>query len=82
MTCGSAFAHQPTISDGSAVDAAHAIKFKDVQISRVVYHEVTKQAPQVWITFEVDKPQELFWQIGVPILERFRVSAGPGRPRP
>ena len=43
-----AYAHRPTMSDGSAVDADHAIEFQDVQISRVVYHEVTKQAPRVW----------------------------------
>ena len=81
-----AYAHRPTMSDGSAVDADHAIEFQDVQISRVVYHEVTKQAPQVWITFEVDQPQELFLQIGVPVLDRLRkyrpalALIGPGLP--
>ena len=67
-----AFGHRPTMSDGSAVDADHAIEFQDVQISRVVYHEVTKEASRVWITFEVDQPQELFLQIGVPVLDRLR----------
>jgi hypothetical protein len=81
-----AYAHRPTMSDGTAVDADHAIEFQDVQISRVVYHEATKQAPQVWITFEVDKPQELFLQIGVPVLDRLRqyrpalALLGPGLP--
>jgi NADH dehydrogenase [ubiquinone] 1 alpha subcomplex assembly factor 1 len=81
-----AYAHRPTMSDGTAVDATHAIEFQDVQISRVVYHEATKQAPQVWITFEVDKPQELFLQIGVPVLDRLRqyrpalALLGPGLP--
>jgi hypothetical protein len=52
----------------------------------VVYHDATKQAPQVWITFEVDKPQELFLQIGVPVLDRLRqyrpalALLGPGLP--
>ena len=67
-----AYGHRPTMSDGTAVDADHAIEFKEVQISRVVYHEVTKLAPRVWVTFEVDQPQELFLQIGVPVLERLR----------
>lgn len=81
-----AYAHRPTMSDGTAIDAAHAIEFQDVQISRVVYHDATKQAPQVWITFEVDKPQELFLQIGVPVLDRLRqyrpalALLGPGLP--
>jgi NADH dehydrogenase [ubiquinone] 1 alpha subcomplex assembly factor 1 len=81
-----AAAHKPTMSDGTAVDAAHAIAFEDIQISRVVYHEVTEQAPRIWITFEVDRPQELFLQIGVPHLERLRayrptlLLLGPGLP--
>jgi NADH dehydrogenase [ubiquinone] 1 alpha subcomplex assembly factor 1 len=87
LTCGSAFAHQPTISDGSAVDAAHAIKFKDVQVSRVVYHKVAAKALQLWITFEVDQPQKLRLQLGVPFIERLQeyrptlVLLGPGLPK-
>jgi monofunctional biosynthetic peptidoglycan transglycosylase len=74
------------MSDGTAADADHAIEFQDVQISRVVYHEVTAQAPQVWITFEIEQPQELFHQIGVPVLDRLRkyrpamALLGPGLP--
>jgi hypothetical protein len=81
-----AHAHRPTMSDGTAVDAEHAIEFQDVQISRVVYHEVTEYAPWVWITFEIDHSQELFLQIGVPILDRLReyrpclALLGPGLP--
>lgn len=86
LACGNAFAHQPTISDGSAVDAAHAIKFKDVQVSRVVYHKVTAKTLQLWITFEVDQPQKLRLQLGVPFIERLHeyrptlVLLGPGLP--
>jgi len=70
--CATVHAHRPTISDGSAVEAAKAIEFKDVQISRVVYHEVTLQAPRVWITFELGRPQQLRLQLGVPLIERLR----------
>jgi monofunctional biosynthetic peptidoglycan transglycosylase len=81
-----AFAHRPTMSDGTASDADHAIEFQDVQISRVVYHEVTEQAPRVWITFEIDQPQTLFLQIGVPVMDDLRdyrpalALIGPGLP--
>lgn len=70
--CGNAYAHRPTMSDGSAAQPAKAIEFKDVQISRVVYHEVTPQAPRVWITFEVSQPQKLRLQLGVPLIDRLR----------
>lgn len=70
MPARAVLAHQPTLSDGSAVDAQHAIQIADVQVSRVVYHEVTTAAPQVWLTFEVSEPQALKLQLGVPYLTR------------
>jgi hypothetical protein len=79
-------AHQPIISDGTAVTAEEAIFLDDVQISRVVYHEVTHEAPQVWLTFEVAEPQVLDLSLGVPKidgLENFRPGYaifGPGLP--
>jgi len=87
FTCGSASAHQPIISDGSAVDAAHAIKLKDVQVSRVVYHRVTAKAAQLWLTFDVDQPQKLRMLLGVPQIKRLSeyrpalVLLGPGLPK-
>jgi hypothetical protein len=70
LVCAESQAHQPTMSDGTAVDADHAIEFVDVQISRVVYHEITEQAPRLWITFEVDEAQELRLQLGLPFIDR------------
>ena len=87
VAASSAFAHQPIISDGSAIDAAHAIKLKDVQVSRVVYHRVTAKAPQLWLTFDVDQPQKLHLLLGVPLIKRLSkyrpalVLLGPGLPK-
>jgi len=81
-----ALAHRPTFSDGSASDANHALEVKDVDLSQVVYHEVTAQAQQLWLTFEAGEDQVLFVQIGVPVIERladYRPSVaivGPGFP--
>ncbi len=79
-------AHQPIISDGTAISAEAAIPLDDVQISRVVYHELTEEAPQVWLTFEVAEPQVLDLSFGVPKIDRlenFRPAYaifGPGLP--
>ena len=87
FSCGTTSAHQPIISDGSAVDAAHAIKLKDVQVSRVVYHRVTTKAAQLWLTFDVDQPQKLHMLLGVPQIKRLSeyrpalVLLGPGLPK-
>jgi hypothetical protein len=79
-------AHQPIISDGTATAAEEAIFLDDIQISRVIYHEVTEDAPQVWLTFEIEEPQVLDLSLGVPKidgLENFRPAFaifGPGLP--
>jgi hypothetical protein len=85
FTQGSA-AHQPTMSDGTAIGPASAIELDDIQLSRVFYHEITEDAPTLWLQFAVDKPQSLFVSLGLPLLDRledFRpavVVLGPGLP--
>ena len=79
-------AHQPTMSDGTAISPDSAIALDDIQLSRVFYHEVTAEAPSLWLTFEVVEPQSLFVSLGLPLLDRlenFRPSfavLGPGLP--
>jgi hypothetical protein len=81
-----ALAHQPTMSDGTAIGPDSAIELDDIQLSRVIYHEITADAPSLWLTFEVDEPQSLFVSLGLPLLDRleeFRpafVVLGPGLP--
>ena len=82
----SSLAHQPTMSDGTAVGPASAMELDDIQLSRVIYHEITEAAPSLWLTFEVDQPQSLFVSLGLPLLDRlesFRPAfavLGPGLP--
>ena len=82
----SALAHRPTFSDGSATDANAALEIKEVDVSQVVYHELTEDAQQLWLTFEADKDYMLWVQIGIPVLDRLRdyrpavVLLGPGLP--
>jgi hypothetical protein len=84
--CGTAGAHLPIFSDGSAVDAEHAIPIGEVQVSRVAYHEVTPEAAQVWIAFQINRPQDLKLRLGVPFIDRLAdyrptmVILGPGLP--
>ena len=65
------WAHRPTISDGTAVDADSALDVEDVSISQVVYHEVAEGAAgRLWLTFEAAEGQELYMQLGLPLLDR------------
>jgi hypothetical protein len=74
------------MSDGTAIGPDSAIELDDIQLSRVIYHEITEAAPSLWLTFEVDEPQSLFVSLGLPLLDRlesFRPAfavLGPGLP--
>lgn len=82
----SALGHQPIVSDGSAINAASAISLGDVNVSKVVYHEVTADASRLWMKFEGASGQLLYVQLGLPAIERlanYRPSVailGPGLP--
>jgi hypothetical protein len=79
-------AHQPTISDGSAIGPESAIELNDIQLSRVFYHSITESAPSLWLTFDIRRPQSLYVSLGLPLLDRledFRPAfavLGPGLP--
>jgi len=80
-------AHVPVFSDGSAVDPQSAIEVADVTVSRVVYHEVTESAPQLWVTFPGQAGRQVPFRLGVPLIDRlagFRPALavlGPGLPQ-
>ena len=82
-----AWAHRPILSDGSARDASTALYIADVDLSQVVYHEVTAESPLLWLTFDLNEGQSLYFQLGVPVIERLRdyrpalVLVGPGLPQ-
>ena len=82
-----AWAHRPILSDGSARDASTALYIADVDLSQVVYHEVTAESPLLWLTFDLNEGQSLYFQLGVPVIERLKdyrpalVLVGPGLPQ-
>ena len=82
----SAWAHRPLWDEGSGQDPIHAIEIKDANISQVVYREITPQSPQLWLTFETREGQEIYFALGVPVIERLKnfrpafAVVGPGLP--
>jgi hypothetical protein len=68
----SASGHQPIVSDGLATDAASAIALGDVDVSKVVYHEVTADSPQLWLRFVGVADQNLYVQLGLPAIDRLQ----------
>ena len=82
----SAHAHRPVFTDDSATSADTAIAIKDAKISQVVYREIGKESPQVWLSFSAPEDLKLFVQIGVPFIDSLKdfrpamVLVGPGLP--
>jgi len=80
------FAHRPIFTDDKATGPDTAILIKEPQISQVVYREITKDSPQVWLAFDVPEKFDIFVQIGIPAIDRqkdFRpvmALVGPGLP--
>ena len=81
------YAHRPVFTKDAAKNPETAILLTEPQVSQVVYREITKKAPQIWLGFSVPKDFELYIQIGVPVMDRLKefrpsmVLVGPGLPR-
>lgn len=81
-----AWAHNPIFPDGRGCDQAGAIAVEDVSVSQVAYTELTEACPQLWLTFDATANQDLYLQIALPQIERFKdlrpavAVLGPGLP--
>jgi hypothetical protein len=81
-----ALAHRPIFTEDKATAPETAIPIKDPQVSQVVYREITKDSPQIWLSFDAPKEFKLFVQIGVPAIDRLKdfrpamAVVGPGLP--
>lgn len=81
-----AWAHRPTVAEPHHITDANAIFVEDIEVSQVVYWELSEQTPQLWLAFEGKAGQALYLQLGVPALARLQdyrpalVLLGPGLP--
>ena len=64
--------HIPYIAGSKHPDMASSLHLDNIQISKVVYQELTSEAEQSWIRINAKKGEELYFQIGVPYLPSLR----------
>jgi hypothetical protein len=67
---GDASAHKPSYSNGEFSQKESAWFIEDVDVSIVLYHQVTCEAPEIWMAFETEEPGDIFVQLGVPSIDR------------
>ena len=72
LIAGAAWAHKPSFSAGEYGSADDAFFVAEPEISIVVYHEVTCDASELWLTFPIDTETPLYVQLGVPVIDRLR----------
>ena len=81
-----AVAHRLVPDDGTHTTAESAISLDDMDLSQVVYHEVTAESNHLWVAFDAAAGQNLYWQLGLPAIEGLEdyrptvVVLGPGLP--
>ena len=86
MFGSAAWAHRPIFTEGDPSSAESAIAIEDPDLSQVVYYEITQEAPRLWLTFKGQPDQEVYLQVGIPLIDRleaFRPAmalVGPGLP--
>ena len=66
------YAHWPTINNGRYHDASTAWEMTDINLSSAMYHEVTEEAPHLWLKFDATSGTRLYVQLGVPVLDRLQ----------
>ena len=68
----SAWAHKPFFSDGQYLSPETAWQIDDIEISIVMYHEVTCSSQALWLKFDNEPGDLIYHQIGIPHLERMQ----------
>ncbi len=82
-----ASAHRPISIGGAYPGPSRAALIEEIDVSQVAYVSLTAEAPQLWLTFEIDAPDELRLSLGIPLIDRLRsfrpsiAVLGPGLPK-
>ena len=79
-------AHKPLSFEGAYGDADEAVYVERIDVSQVIYYELTVEEKQLWLAFDKEAEQDLYLSLGVPVIERLTGSRpavavlGPGLP--
>lgn len=65
-----AFAHKPLPGEGEYSDPQHPLEVKDIEVSQVVYYQLSEDTPRLWLTFSGKAGHELYLSLGIPKIDR------------
>lgn len=86
LLASAALAHRPIFPGVPPTSPDKAAVILRPHVSQVIYHEVAAGTERVWLRFEAEAGQEIFLQIGIPVIDRLRdyrpsmAVVGPGLP--
>jgi hypothetical protein len=84
LTCVQVYGHRPVEADQAPDRFDRALWIERPEVSQVYYAALSVQRPEVWFRFEGKEGEEIYFSVGVPVLDRlkdFRPRAaliGPG----
>jgi hypothetical protein len=64
--------HKPLPFGEEHSDASRALVIHEVDVSQVLYCEITTTSPQYWLAIDVPQSASLLLSIGVPVIDRYR----------
>lgn len=70
LAAPAAHAHRLVANDGTHDAPEQALVIDDPTISQVVYHALTEDHPQLWMTFVAEEGAGQYVQLGVPAIDR------------
>jgi hypothetical protein len=65
-----AVGHKPLSIGETFPSIDDALKIEDLDVSQVAYVTLTEQTPEVWLRFDVEAPIDLYFSLGIPVLDR------------
>ncbi|MFM1919009.1 MAG: hypothetical protein RLZZ303_643 [Candidatus Hydrogenedentota bacterium] len=86
LVSAEASAHRLLAITDTPLGPDNALVIDDVTVSQVGYHTASNSAPQLWMTFQGTAGQPIYFETGVPFIERLTglrpltLLVGPGLP--
>jgi hypothetical protein len=77
LACIQVYGHRPIEADHVPDRPERALEIDRPDVSQVYYAEVSPERPQVWFRFKGTEGQEIYFSLGVPVIDRL----GAFRPR-
>ncbi len=72
FSCCQVYGHRPIDAEEIPDRHTHPLNIARPDVSQVYYGDLEEERPQVWFRFEGKKNQEIYFSVGVPVIDRLK----------